>query len=270
MVAAHSSVEHPVDGALCPRRAELDAIFWLKNREPLGPGPARRRRFDYFTPDEWYEALVAKLVFAGCRWLDVGCGRFLFPSNAALAQQLADRAGHLTGVDPSDNIHDNPFVDERFQGLLEEYQISESFDLVTFRMVVEHVTDPEATVAKLAKLVRPGGRVVVYTVNRWSPVTLVSAVTPFALHGPLVKFFFNTEERDAFPTAYRMNTRQTLARQFADGGFREEWFRRLSDCRVLKRFSLLNAAEMWLGRTLERVGLRYPENCLLGVYRREN
>jgi hypothetical protein len=39
----------------------------------------------------YYEAVVAKLVRPESQWLDVGCGRGVFPSNPRLAQTLAKR-----------------------------------------------------------------------------------------------------------------------------------------------------------------------------------
>src|SRR5205823_1821215 len=100
-----------------------------------GWGVRRRQRFGFFTPDDHYEALVRRLVRPGTRWLDVGGGSSVFPHNPALARELAVTAGLLVGVDPSDNIHANPFVHERQQCLIEDYQTLHQFDLSTFRMV---------------------------------------------------------------------------------------------------------------------------------------
>ena len=63
---------------------------------------------------------------------------------------------------------------ERSQCVLEEYQTGHRFDLVTLRMVAEHLPDPAAAVRALERLVAPGGRVVLITVNLWSPITLLS------------------------------------------------------------------------------------------------
>ena len=142
------------------------------------------------------------------------------------------------------------------------------FDLATLRMVAEHVTDPGAVVGALARLVKPGGRVVVFTVDLWSPITLVSRAVPFGLHYPVKKLLWGGEERDTFPTAYRMNTRRDLKRLFARGGFGEEAFAWLDDCSAFARFPVLNTIEMTARNALRKVALRYPECNLLGVYRR--
>lgn len=253
-----------------PTPSEQAELFRLKHGDPAtaGPGPRRRWKFGYFTPDDQYETLVHSLVTPGCRWLDVGSGRDLFPSNRRLAERLSARAGWLVGVDPSANIQDNRFVHERFQGFIEDYASDQPFDLVTSRMVAEHITDPPAMLRTLARLVRPGGLVVIYTVNRWTPIALVSALVPFGLHNPIKKFFWGTEERDTFPVAYRMNTRRDLVRLFAAAGFDEVLFRKLDDCRAMANFRWPHYAELATWRMLHTVRLSYPENCLLGVYRR--
>jgi len=93
-----------------PRRDELMAVFDRKYRRSpeLGWGPKTRLSFDYFNPDDYYEAVVAKLVQPRVWWADVGCGRYVFPSNPALAAELATRSAFLFGIDPDPNIRDNP------------------------------------------------------------------------------------------------------------------------------------------------------------------
>lgn len=250
---------------------ELEKLFLLKYGpvETTGWSPRRRHEFGYYSPDDYYEALVDKLVTPTTRWLDVGSGRDIFPSNKKLAELLARRAEKLVGVDPSPNIHDNPFVHERQQAMLEDMRYEGTFTLATLRMVAEHVTQPDALVAKLASLVAPGGVVVIYTINVWSPVSVVSWVTPMWFHHAAKKVLWNAEERDTFPVAYKMNTRGTLRGLFERGGFREEHFQHLDDCRSFAGFKALNYAELSLWKALNRVNVTYPENCLLGVYRRQ-
>src|SRR4051812_25433977 len=170
-----------------PTPADLAALFALKYGDPAttGPNPRRRHRFDYFLPADVYEATVANAVFPGCDWLDVGGGASPFPDNPRLAAELAARAGRFVGVDPSANVHDNPYTREKHRAFIENYHADAPFDLATLRMVAEHVTDPPAVVAALARLVKPGGRAIVLTVDLWSPITVVSRLTPFGIHHPV-------------------------------------------------------------------------------------
>jgi SAM-dependent methyltransferase len=253
-----------------PSDEELRALVALKHGDvtKAGWGVRRRARFGYFTPDDHYEALLRRLVTTEARWLDVGGGGSVFPHNSALATELSQRCQLLVGVDPSPNIQTNPFVHERAQCLIEEYASAHRFDLITLRMVAEHVTDPPRVVAKLRDLLALGGLAVIYTVNRWSPLTLLSALTPHRLHHPLKRLFWGGDEKDTFPVAYRMNTRRTLRRLFEPAGFAEALFLRLDDLATFSQIRALNWIEFAAWRGLRILGIGYPESCLLGAYQR--
>ncbi len=109
---------------------------------PRAWGVQLRRRFGYFTPDEYYEELLDRLIECQSVWLDVGGGTTIFPGNATLSKILSDRCEHLTVVDPSANIEDNPYAHERIRGMLEDIPDIPRFTLATARMVAEHVDDP--------------------------------------------------------------------------------------------------------------------------------
>ncbi len=115
----------------------------------MGWSPRLRQRHNYDTPDELYEAAVSAFVTADTIWLDVGCGRDLFPSNRAAAAMLARRCRLLVGLDPSDNVEENPVLHERVRCAIENYRSDREYDLVTMRMVAEHIETPEAAVAAL-------------------------------------------------------------------------------------------------------------------------
>lgn len=233
----------------------------------VGWGPRMRLRFGHYNPDDHFETLVAKLVTGETRWLDVGSGRDLFPSNRALAQQLSQRCAFLMGVDPDKTLDENPFVHAKAMIPIEDFDAERGFDLITMRMVAEHIKEPKRVVRCLKRVLNPGGRLVIYTVNRFSPIPLVTALVPFALHHPVKQFLWRTEQRDTFPTSFRMNTRRQLNELLTAGGLYEEAFTYLDDCRTSGRFRALQGIELSMCWVLTRIGIRYPENCLLGVYR---
>jgi SAM-dependent methyltransferase len=263
------ALDHAAHGA-GPTKQDVEEVFCRKYDGPsgLGPNPRLWRRHGYFLPDEFYEAAVARLVAPTTRWLDAGCGRDLFPHNPALADELARRCALLVGLDPDANVLDNRWVHEAVRGTLHDYHPSATFDLVTLRMVAEHVAETEELVADLARLTAPGGKVVVYTPWVWSPAALLARAVPFGLHHAVKRLLWRTEERDTFPVAYRMNGRGRLAHLFEGAGFAEGYFARLADCRLFARFRPLHRAELGLWRLTRRLRLGYPECCLLGVYER--
>jgi 2-polyprenyl-3-methyl-5-hydroxy-6-metoxy-1,4-benzoquinol methylase len=255
-----------------PSQQELQQLFLEKHGRPekIGWAPRRRHSLGYYLPADIYEATVKRLVFEGCRWIDVGCGHSIFPENESLSRSLASRCSSVVGVDPSDNIRENRWVHERYQCSLEDYHTDHPFDLATMRMVVEHVQEPRRLIASLRRLVRPGGVLVILTVSLWSPLTIASRMLPFALHHPVKRLLWTeTEEEDSFPTHYNMNTRSALRTFLEAGGFREAAFARLADLSTFGQFRWLNYVELLAWRLCRRMEKTYPEHCLLGIYVRQ-
>ncbi len=259
-------------GDLLPSERDLQALFRRHQGDPDSHGwrVRMRQRFRYYSPDEWYEAVVDRLVTPGCRWVDVGGGRSIFPENESLSRELAGRCGLLVGVDPSENIFSIPFVHERARCGIEDFHPGERFDLATFRMVAEHIARPRLVVRLLGDLVRPGGHVVIYTPNRWTPLALGAGLVPDRWHTVFTRLSDRRGEEDVFPTVYRMNTRRTLGRLFEESGFSEVAFAYLDNCRTFQRLRPAFFTELCAWRALRGVGITYPQNDLLGVYRRSS
>jgi len=263
----------PTDGDRCaalPAEADLDALFRRHDGDPARHGwrVRMRHRFGYFSPDQWYEAVVDRLVTPGCRWIDVGGGKSIFPENEALSRELASRCALLVGVDPGDNIYANRLVHRQVRSTIEAFQPQERFDLATFRMVAEHVEQPRLVVQSLARLIGPGGHVVIYTPGRWAPGAIAASLVPGRWHHVFTRAMDTRGDEDVFPTFYRMNGRKPLRACFEQGGFVEVAFARLDNCRTFQRIRLACFLELCAWRLLRAVGARYPENDLLGIYRR--
>src|ERR1700761_4424515 len=105
---------------------------------------------------------------AGKRALDVGCGAGL------LTEPLARMGAAATGLDAAGENIAAARVHAEGQGLEIDYRhgsvetlgAGEAFDLVCSMEVVEHVTDPVAFVAGLARALAPGGLMLLSTPNR--------------------------------------------------------------------------------------------------------
>ncbi len=253
-----------------PDEASLRQMFHTRYgpAEALGWGSRRRLSCGYYTPDDVYEALVAGLVAPGISWLDVGCGRELFPDNLGLAEVLSKRCARLTGVDPDPTLEENPWVHDKVSRGIDAYDGGGAFDLVTMRMVAEHIDDPASCARAVARSLRPGGLAVVFTVSAGAPMPLLTRLAPMGLRHVVKSWLWGTQPKDTFPTRFKMNTRSALRRWFEGAGMTEEAFLRLSDCRTFARFDALNRIELSVMRVCRAFGLPYPEHCLLGVYRR--
>jgi 2-polyprenyl-6-hydroxyphenyl methylase/3-demethylubiquinone-9 3-methyltransferase len=113
---------------------------------------------------------------AGKTALDVGCGAGL------LAEPLARLGAAVTGLDASAELIAVAREHARSNGLDIDYRAGDiadltgTFDLVTCMEVVEHVAEPAAFVAALAKRLAPGGLLLLSTPNAtaWSKLLLIT------------------------------------------------------------------------------------------------
>ncbi|MEO6078672.1 MAG: bifunctional 2-polyprenyl-6-hydroxyphenol methylase/3-demethylubiquinol 3-O-methyltransferase UbiG [Steroidobacteraceae bacterium] len=116
------------------------------------------------------EYIVARSSPDGARVLDVGCGGGL------LAEALTRKGAQVTGIDLAPAMIDTARLHAAESGLGIDYRVQDAaalansldqrFDIVCCMEMLEHVADPQAFVAVLARLVRPGGAVFVSTLNR--------------------------------------------------------------------------------------------------------
>ena len=242
-----------------------EALAWKHGPSLAGVTIEQHRRVGYASPDAYYEAALLRSIGPGTRWLDVGCGRSPCPANPRLAGHLSRTAALFVGVDPGPNLPDNPYLHRAVAGDVTAV-LAESFDVVTMRMVAEHVASPRDTAAALHRLVRPGGRLLIYTVHARSPTALLGRIGPHRLHRAAMRRLFAGEDRDVFRAYYRMNTPARLRALLP--GFDLLRLEMLDDCRTTVRFPRLHAAELALWSGLRRVGLRYPERCLLAEFTR--
>ena len=115
----------------------------------------------------------------GAAALDVGCG------GGILSEAMARAGARVLGIDLSQAVLDvaelhalEGKIEVEYKSIAAEHlaiQQPAAFDLVTCMELLEHVPDPAAAVAALAALVKPGGDVVVSTLNR-KPLAFAVAI----------------------------------------------------------------------------------------------
>jgi 2-polyprenyl-6-hydroxyphenyl methylase / 3-demethylubiquinone-9 3-methyltransferase len=149
------------DPAELAKFAALAQSWW----DPRGPSkplhdlnPVRLR---------YIERIVA---LRGIRALDVGCG------GGILSEAMARAGASVLAIDLAAEVLEVAKLHALEAGVQLEYaaiaaeeiarQRPAAFDLVTCMELLEHVPDPAASIAALAEAVKPGGDVIVSTLNR--------------------------------------------------------------------------------------------------------
>ncbi|MBN9279742.1 MAG: bifunctional 2-polyprenyl-6-hydroxyphenol methylase/3-demethylubiquinol 3-O-methyltransferase UbiG, partial [Hyphomicrobium sp.] len=161
-----------LDDAEVKRFAALAAEWWDPNGKfrPLHKlGPARLAFVRQEIVRHFPQATGGLRPFAGLTVLDIGCGGGL------VSEPVARLGASVTGIDPAaENIEaarrhaDGQGLTIDYRSALVEDLVAESrtFDCVLCLEVVEHVPDVAAFIATCAKLVRPGGLMILSTINR--------------------------------------------------------------------------------------------------------
>ncbi len=127
---------------------------------PLGPRYDRMGALLSFGQDpRWRRFMVGRLPRDGGHVLDVATGTGL------VAEALLGRGFHVTGLDQSPGMlaHARARFGDRVElveGSADELPFADaSFDHLTFTYLLRYVDDPGATVAEVARVVRPGGTI---------------------------------------------------------------------------------------------------------------
>lgn len=169
---SHSSATSSIDPEEVARFSALAAEWWnpkgkfavLHKFNPVRLGYIREKLCGHFGRDE----KIAR-PFEGLRILDIGCGGGL------LCEPMSRLGATIVGVDPSQKNINTASVHAQEQELNVDYRAAtaeellaqgEMFDVVLNMEVVEHVADVDSFVADCAAMVKPGGLMVVATINR--------------------------------------------------------------------------------------------------------
>tara|TARA_R100000935_G_scaffold5804_3_gene13150 strand:+ start:429 stop:1142 length:714 start_codon:yes stop_codon:yes gene_type:complete len=171
-----------------------DDIRWVRTLKNLVPGRLK-----------WFDRHID---WQGKDVLDLGC------AGGFMAEALAERGAHVTGIDPASDAIDAARDHARAGKLRIAYDVGvgealpyddASFDAVVCVDVLEHVADLHRVLSEIARTMRPGGLLLFDTINR-NPLARFASITiaedmlrllPRGTHDP-AKFIKPKELRAAF------------------------------------------------------------------------
>ncbi len=171
---------------------------WRKQelRERFYP-PEFRGMYDRFSD------VIHRYVRRGDTMLDAGCG-----SGRVFQYRFADahRPRLIVGVDMTAEPRGNRNIDAAARADLGALPFADdTFDIAVSSHVAEHLTQPERVFGELARVLKPGGLLMMLTPNRWHYVTISSALMPHRFHLTYNRWR-GVDTHDIFPTVYRANT----------------------------------------------------------------
>ena len=160
------------------------------------------------------EFLDAGLPADGASVLDAGCGR------TSPLVPFRPRIADLVGVDIHRPQHDLPWLDRFVLADLCRDDVAfapATFDLIVSSFTVEHFDDPPAAFRVMAVWLRPGGWLVLSTVNRANPFVNAYLSLPPAVGRPLQRAV-KAQAADAHRLVGTCNTPGRLRRDLSRAG----------------------------------------------------
>jgi len=147
-----------MNASRCTPTSGIESIAKLKLGGPAGYGS--------YAVEKRIRKLDQSLSLRGMKVLDLGCG------NGCYTRELALRAKVVIGLDVQmSNLRDFRQAIPRAQGVGEELPFaSESFDAVTMIEVLEHTDSDVRVMHECFRVLRPGGRVIIFAPNKLYPL----------------------------------------------------------------------------------------------------
>lgn len=158
---------------------------------------------------EIYDETVFGCLTSKSVWVDIGCGR-----NEHVAA-FGSAAAFAVGIDVSRHPQRTPapFI----QADLRHLPLPADFaDLVTLRMVVEHLARVPDDFFEVNRILKSGGKLIILTTNSSSPVVFLPRLLPYRWKEWLLRKSFRVERDDLFPTHHRFNSPQKFRRGVYD------------------------------------------------------
>ncbi len=242
------------------------SYYWLKDR--IHP----QREYTQLN----YARLIGEVLTPQTRWLDAGGGhQILEVATPEMELAMVKRVRLAVCCDRVlDAIAKHRSIRVGVGATLDHLPFrGQSLDLITLNNVAEHLERPREVLSEFARVLAPGGRVIIHTPNVSSYAVRIAKLGRRILPKPfimkLIRYMDFREEEDVFATYYRANTPVDLAAAAGQAGLSSEKVI-LALARPLFYFiAPLCAAELAASRLMLRLGAdRFAASVILAVFRK--
>ncbi len=205
--------------------------------------------------DPFFLRAIERHIAPESHVLDAGAG-----AGDLFQYDFRGRVAEMVGADLDERVENNPLLDRGVHTDLIHMPFEDnSFDVVFSRYVLEHVANPPLFLKEVRRVLRPGGRFLFLTPNKWHYVAAMASLTPHTFHE-----WYNRRrgrlEEDTFPTAYKLNSFKDVRRQFTQAGFEEI---ELVSRECSPNYLVMNVAVFYCGMLYERLVSRF--SALSGI-----
>jgi SAM-dependent methyltransferase len=145
--------------------------------------------------------------------LDLGAG-------AGIVSQMNFKglAQRVCGVDLDSRVVDNAMLDEgRISDAGEIPYDDGVFDVIFSDNVMEHLSQPLTVYKEIKRVLKPGGKFLFKTPNKWHYMPTIARMTPHGFH-QYINRVRGRSEVDTFPTCYCSNTLGDVKRLSFESG----------------------------------------------------
>ncbi len=226
-----------------------------------------RRIFPHYTPvDDVFYDLVKKFSCNGKAILDFGAG------SGFKMDELKNKNNIIFSMD-SDflTLQRNP----NSRKVLANGQAfrfkNESFDIITFKYVFEHLKKPQLILGECYKCLKKGGYIIFLCPNKYSYLSFLSRFTPFFLHKLLRKGIAGIDYTETFPVYYKLNSLSKIKRVMKQANFELVEVKSYVGYPTYWEFSLiLHMLFCIFHRMIEILPIRKFDISLVGVFKKKD
>lgn len=239
-----------------------ETIFW-RMREWLTP--------ELLNSHYAYRALLRQFLEGTGRWLDLGCGHDFLPAWFVDQERQMDVSRwQIVGVDLDDaSLRRHRSLDLAVHGDVARLPFrSNTFNLVTANMVLEHLKEPRPVFQEISRVLAPGGLFLAHTPNAVGYSTRLARLLPNRILAPLAQTLLNRKAEDIYPTYYRANSSQELEILGEQAQLQRHSLEFVSSTPQFVKIPPLMMVELGLIRILEMKAFESKRACIVTVLRK--